>query len=307
MTFLDYLSLMRRNAAAALLITLLITGTTLCLVLYKNRSPYVSTIFVSIGNAQNGNQAESSSYDRVQAADHFTETVQGWFKNPEFQKRIRIEGSSETSVRKQEKQNLVLSFTSENAEAAKKMNENTKSELQREIDTFNSVTNNEFKIAIYSENIEKKQLPVMLFLIISVIGGAILSSFAIYGYEYLFRFISSPSQAEAVTQKTAIEILPGVKTQKEKLQFLAGYLYRREMKRIQLIGARIETAPIAKSIQALVVEKTVHSVLFPQESGKIAPQNHHIVVCALGRTTENDIRRLRTLLSDTFDLLIVEA
>lgn len=307
MTFLDYLNLMRRNAVTALLITLLVAGTTLGLVLYKNRSPFVSTVFVSIGNAQKGMQSENSAFDNVQAADHFTETVQGWFKNPVFQKRIRIEGSSETSVRKQEKQNLVLSFTSENPEVARKMNETTRSELQREIDSYNAATKNEFVIAIFASNVEEKPLPLMLFLIVSLFGGAVLSSFAIYGYEYLFQFISSPSQTETVTRKTAIDQLPSMNTRKEKLQFLAGYLNNGEMKRIQLIGAGVETAPLAKAIEGLIKEKTVHSMRFPQESGEISRQNHHIVICSLGKTKVNDIHRLRTLLSDAFDLVIVEA
>ncbi len=307
MTFLDYLNLIRRNTLSVLLITLLTIGTTAGLVLYKNRSPFQSTIFVSIGNVQRSLQGNDSSFENVQAADHFSEAVQGWFKNPEFQKRIRIDGSSEISARKQEKQNLLLSYTSENDDLAKKTGEKAREELQKEIETYNANTASEFKTAIYSLNVEEKPLSLPLFLIIGLFGGAILSSFAVYGYEYLFQKISSASQAEILAEKNMTEAIPSMKTGEQKLRFLATHLDRIESKNIQIIGAGVKTDVLGENLEKILKGKTVNNVNFPQESELISENDPHLVVCALGKTTTGDIRKLRSLLSNTFDLLIVEA
>jgi hypothetical protein len=307
MNLIDYINLLRRNVLNVLLITMLVTMATIGLVMLKNRTPYQTTIFVSIGSIQKNTQGETPVYDNVQAADHFSETVQGWFKNPEFGNRINLKGSTEVSARKQEKQNLLITFSSENNELAKKMDITIKKELENEIETYNTKTNSLFQIAIYTVNTEEKPLSIALFLIISLIGGIVLSSFAIYGYEYLFQKISSPAQARELLQKQPIDQLHNLRIKGDQLNFLRAYLSKTENKTIQIIETGVKTKKLAELLMKNKNNKTIECINFPLESEKISEKAHTVVVCTLGKTTTEDILKLQRLIKNDFDFVIVEA
>lgn len=303
MTFLDYLKLIRRHWIPAFLLTLIVTVSTLVLVQWKNNRPYETTVFLSIGSIEKANTANPADiYENVQAADNFSETVQGWFKNPDFSNGIRLVGSSEMSARKQEKQNLVITFSSESDEQAFEMNNLLHSGLQKEIETYNAATGGKFIMAIYDVDTEQKNLSLLLFLLIGILGGAVSASFALYGYEYLFQKISSAAQASEILQKQPIERLSSLES--KQLNFLSAYL-RKIDKNIQLIGAGADISKLAAALKHH--HGKVEGINFPDQSQEIKTHDHHVIVCILGRTSQEDLRKLRTLLSAEFDLLIVEA
>lgn len=307
MNFLDYISLLKRHFRSAAVLTALVIAGTMFLVGYKNTAPYETTVFVSIGNNQDMAPDQESAYENVQAADHFSETVQGWFKNPKFQERVSMRSSSEMSARKQEKQNLVVTFSSEQEEEGRLGSEKLKGELEKEITDYNSKTNSDFQIAVYTFDTRNKPLSVPLFLLISFIGGAMMASFALYGYEYLFEKVSTAAQASAILQKQPVERLPSLRSKKKNLAFLAAHLRREEGKNIQIIGAGADVREFAKSLEHLGHEKSLQAVNFPEESGEISLHHHQLVVCVLGRSSIADLQKLQTLLSASFDLLIAEA
>lgn len=291
----------------ALALSVLVVAATMSLVLWKNTAPYETTIFISIGNNQNSALDQESAYENVQAAEHFSETVQGWFKNPKFQERIKMNSSSEMNARKQEKQNLVVTFSSERAEEGQLGSEKLKNELEKEISGYNSGTNSDFQIAVYTFDTKHKPLSFALFLIISIIGGLVLASFALYGYEYLFEKVTTSAQAAEILERQPVDKLPSLSPKKKDVGFLSAHLSRREGKNIQIVGAGVDAGKLTKSLDRLGHGKSLHTVIFPEESDKIAHDGLQLVVCVLGKTSLDDLRKLKTLVSASFDLLIVEA
>ncbi len=308
MTILDYLGLTRRHWLAGVLLTGLVTICTVVLVQWKNNRPFETTVFLTIGTVQQANSANSTSIDEiVQAADQFSETVQGWFKNPDFQKGIRLIGSSEINVRKQEKQNLLITFSNKSGEQAQEMNNLLQSDLQKEIEKYNAATGSKFILAIYEVDYEQKTLPLLFFLLVGLLGGLAIAPFALYGYEYLFQKVSSSSQASDIFKKQPLEKLSNIKNVKpHELDFLSAYL-NKIGKDIQFIGAGSEINSEIDTLMAALKHNKVEGLKFPKESGKIKTQAHHVIVCLLGKTSTDDLQKIQVLLPSTFDLLIVEA
>ena len=104
-----------------------------------------------------------------------------------------------------------------------------------------------------------------------------------------------------------MERLPGFDNQHQKLQFFSAYLSKTEGKNIQYISTESQVHKLTKSMENLVPNKTLSSVHFPDESLKISAHDHHVIVCALGKTSIEDLRKIETLISPSFDLIIVEA
>jgi hypothetical protein len=307
MSFLEYLGLLRRHAVSALALAVLVVAATMSLVAWKNTAPYETTVFISIGNNQNEALDQESAYENVQAADHFSETVQGWFKNPKFQERIKMRSSSEMNARKQEKQNLVVTFSSEQAEEGQLGSEKLRNELEMEINAYNSGTNSDFQIAVYTFDTKHKPLSFPLFLIISIIGGVMLASFALYGFEYLFEKVTAPAQAAEILGREPLDKLLSLSPKKKDVGFLSAHLGRQEGKNIQIVGAGVDAGKLTRSLERLGHGKSLHTVMFPEESDKIARDGRQLVVCVLGKTSLDDLSKLKTLVSASFDLLIVEA
>lgn len=302
MNFLDYIYLIRRNLVSVALITLLVMGVTMTLVKMKNNNAFQSTAFITVGNSLK-TFGTLSPYENVQAADHFSETVQGWFKNPDFQQRIQKTAKTDISARKQEKQNVVISFSADSEETSKKINEDIKSELEKEIDSYNLKTGSTFQLAAYSLNIEEKPLSYLIFMIVSLLGGITLSSFAVYFLEYFTRKTSSISQIQAVTGKPPIDIIHGLN--KNDLTFIRAIVKKNEKKNVQFITMSGGSKKAHDLFQQKIGGNNVHIVNFPEHAEKISENAHHVVVCELGRTTTDDLGKIMALLNPTFDIIIV--
>ncbi len=311
MTFIDYLAMIRRRWLPGFIITALVALSSVILVQWKNTKPFSSTVFVSIGTVQEPNLQNNPTniFENVQASDQFSQTVQGWFKNPQFLDQLSQKTGiiSDISASNQQKQNVVVTFDAATQDQANMLSQTVKDELNNEIQTYDNKTGTKFQAAILEANIQKKPLSLILFLLVGILGGLIVASFALYGYEYFLRKISSPELASEILRKKPVERLPGFDNQHQKLQFFSAYLSKTEGKNIQYISTESQVHKLTKSMENLVPNKTLSSVHFPDESLKISAHDHHVIVCALGKTSIEDLRKIETLISPSFDLIIVEA
>ncbi|HLG26116.1 MAG TPA: hypothetical protein VI588_05055, partial [Candidatus Gracilibacteria bacterium] len=126
MTIRSHLSLYRRHWIIIVLLTLITGGASYYYGLQKATRPYETTLFISLGVAQTEtNFNPDSPYDYGQAADNFTETVQGWFKNPGLLNEINesVGEDIDISARRQEKQNLVITFDAPSEKKAQEISD----------------------------------------------------------------------------------------------------------------------------------------------------------------------------------------
>ena len=181
-----HIQILKKHIIAIVLITLLAgAGATLYKTI-KNPGNFNTTIFLSIGIKQT---LASGSYDDVQAADQFTETIQGWMKNPALIERIENQTKNNIgfSRHKQEKQNLVITFTAETNADANKIATILLKELNNEIETYNRAINGQFTIATSGISINEDDNKIYLYGALGIIIGLVLSIGLAYLHESIFR------------------------------------------------------------------------------------------------------------------------
>lgn len=98
---------------------------------------YERLVFVSIG-FQQPNDLTTTAEVWTEANDYITESIQGWLIDPGFKNGIPYDFS--LSVRKQEKQNLLLSVSAADPDTAQKAATAVLENLQKAITEYNTAT-----------------------------------------------------------------------------------------------------------------------------------------------------------------------
>jgi len=142
-----------------------------------NKASFNNTIFINLGAKQaSGIDRTASPYETVQAADQFSESVQGWFKNPALIAQIRTRAQYEVdfSVRKQEKQNLVITYKTPTAEEGEKVAQVTEEFIRNEVGVFNRETGSDFRIPIFDLFTKEGTIHPGVFAVMGLLLGLML-------------------------------------------------------------------------------------------------------------------------------------
>ena len=271
----SHFKLYQRNWLPILFITLVVAAAFAQATISRSTATHAGTTFVSIGTK---NATDSTSFDDFQAADQFTESIQGWFRNPDLLTKIAAnldQSKVSISARKQEKQNLVLTYIAESEQAANAIGDQTIATLSQAIQNYNA---NTFPIALsrsYSDTIPDRST---LFIGLGLIVGLIAAIGLTYLYEFLFGFASLPGQVTQILQKDTTTKLVGELTYKH---------------------------PTAIYISAKPKKAPKNSFSFPNETREILRAKKEIVVIAqLGKAKIEDIKNLKPLLPPEYVLVI---
>lgn len=137
----------------------------------KNTAPqYQEIVFLSIGLEQ---PTQSDAVELwTQANDQMTETIQGWLVDPGFQKMIP--GDFSLSVRKQEKQNLLITMTSATQENAKTATTALIQNLHTAITEYNTATKGTVAITHLTQSENTVTPSLKLNIAVGVVGTLIL-------------------------------------------------------------------------------------------------------------------------------------
>jgi capsular polysaccharide biosynthesis protein len=199
MNLRSFIFLIRKFWKQFIVLTVISALTFTLSVYFYQQSAFNVTVFINIGakSFSTENKIESNLYDTVQAADQFTETIQGWFKNPAFINRIDFATQTETSfsVRKQEKQNLIVTFRTPTEELAKKVSQSIQENLRMELGNYNRQTSSNFELGLYDTHIKKDRFNPILFPLLGLLLGVMLAMGLIWFYEYLFNPAHNKHQA----------------------------------------------------------------------------------------------------------------
>ena len=174
MNILSSLKLYRKNWIGILFITIVSTTAAISVAATRDPSTHEATLFLSIATKQNS--TISTTFDDVQAADRFTETVQGWFKNPDLIKRIeQATGQpAHLSARKQEKQNLIVTLPAIGEEQATALANVTIEELRNDINKYNAETQSQYTLALTSVTVQEQETKLLIFGIVGFAFGLAL-------------------------------------------------------------------------------------------------------------------------------------
>ncbi len=309
MTFHSYLGLAKRRWQIVLGMAVLVAILTYSFALNKNKNLYKTTVFLSIGVNESAakENPNSSIYENVQAADQFSETVQGWFKNPDFLQRIEKKSASGSNIsaRKQEKQNLLVSYNTVTRQQAEKISGAIKNELIDELNTYNQKTNTAFQLAIYTPSINEESANIPLFLLLGILAGLALGIGICYCYEYFFQFASWPEQINDIFQKNYLEKFPSLFCKKEKLHFLLAHLKKLNA-HITVAGANMNPAHLVRELAIHLPANRVQSNILPADAEKLLNAEYLLLVCQLGKTRLEDLKKLQSFLPKQFDFIVIE-
>lgn len=178
----NYIGFLFRNWKSILIVTILVAISAGVFGVIKNKTVYQATVFINIGAKQNNQN--TSLLEAVQAADQFTETIQGWFKDPSFLSKISNDPTG-ISARKQEKQNLIVEYEKNTREEATNLSSEIKHALQEQLENYNAQTQNGFTLGVFSTTVTTKNYPIGLVILLGIIGGFVAGQVLFYVFEYL--------------------------------------------------------------------------------------------------------------------------
>lgn len=152
-----------------------------------NLSPFQNTVFFSIAAQSKTNNA-TSAYENLQAADQFTESVQGWFRDPGFLEKINSISKQNYSLnaRKQEKNNLLITFSTPTEEQGIVHGNTISQTLQSEIQIYNQNSDTNFNLALQNQYHSEQPANLIFYLLIGLFSGLFFPIILIWLYfEYL--------------------------------------------------------------------------------------------------------------------------
>jgi hypothetical protein len=155
-----------------------------------NRNSVSATIFINIGAIQDNAFGNTENpYDALQAADQFTESVMGWFKNPQLLETIRTQSGEQVdfSVRKQEKQNLLITYKTTSLESAKGIADVTRNNLEKTITVYNGRNSSNFTMPSFDTSLKESHLPLVLFALFGLVAGCFIGYFLALFWDILIK------------------------------------------------------------------------------------------------------------------------
>ncbi len=308
MTIKQLIALIRRKLLPIIIITLisLLIGFSTYFFTSRN-STYTGTVFINIGS-EIEKMTLSQVTDSVQAADQFTETAQGWFRNSSLIDRINaISGYKSTfTVKKQEKQNLSVIFRAQSAASANIIGVAVVQELNREIEKYNYSNNSGFNISLNSVTSSRQSgLLIYLIMLLSALSGALIGVISIYLYEKSTGVAMNSEEIEKIMNKQALDKLNNVN--KDSFSFIGAVMNKITHRKSIFIGVDVEAKDVLFFKEK---EKNGENeyVVFPKDTLKILDSFNQrcFVVCQIGKSELENIRRLKQILPADFSLLICE-
>ncbi len=302
-----------RNSLQIIVVSLLVALLSgLFFFLFRSGNNINATVFVNIGAKKTAASGDNSTaLDLVQASDQFTETIQGWFKNPEFTGKIGASLNIEPSIsaRRQEKQNLLLTFGAGDEATAKRLTQNVQEMLLAEIGNYNRNTGAGFQVALFSVDYKpSSSLIIYLVVLLGFILGAGMGMGICYIFELATGKIIYDFQAEQILAKKALEILPARLRKKEPLYFLTAIIDKSHGRNYHLIGIGHFPSLLQEKLSELVPGKKFTAYQFPAQTREILEQAgaESFIVCRLGKSAGADLQKIKAVMPDTFGLIIQE-
>ena len=294
--FKEYYLFGKRNLHIILSLILVITIASVFFYQKSNSgTTYTSNIFINIG-AQGtpliGQQTQvfsTDSFQAIQAADNFAESVQGWFKDYDFTDQINKKAGIGVGInaKKQEKQNITLSFQVPTTEKATEVSNIIKQQLADQIKQYNQINHSSYQLTFFSANISenKSQLPLMaaVFFLVSVFIAII----AAYIIEKIRGVVSFTNELKPVYQDN-LYYQKASKVKLSDINFIDTICHRTpHHKPLFVLVNPKNTGLFEKMNQQLLIQ-------IPEDWGKLKTVENSVIIAfiTLGKTSMENLNNL---------------
>ena len=198
----DFLSFIYRRFLPIVLVIVIGAVCALGYTLKYDKGAHGALIFLTLGmEVEEGTPADSYvTNESHNVIDQFTETVQGWLFNPALLGRVNELAGNEVglSVRKQEKQNLLVTVSVEPGVDSEAASQVVLMVLEEEIEAYNAATNAGFVLALSSISALDEEPQHVLNVVIGMLLAAIFMIVGLLLWEYIERRVSFAFQVENI-------------------------------------------------------------------------------------------------------------
>lgn len=263
-------------------------------------------IFVTLGmEVDSGTPADFYvTNESANVVDQFTETVQGWLYNPSLLERMSAEAGMPLSigVRKQEKQNLLVTVSFPSFADSAMIPGAVLSVLNREIVTYNSMTHTSFVLALNSVTLSD---PSSSRMVNSVVGGGLALFFAfllVLLMEYATYRVSFSYHVEKLVGQAPAFELPSCFGVKCLLRMLESYQYRFPS---ETVWVDLGKTRMQHKAGWLLGEAEITLIPYPEALEALSTGTLFLAVIQLGKTPESEIRELKALANGPFQYILI--
>ncbi len=296
MTILEFLKLLYRNIFVILITILICLGAGLAASNALSSKGFENTLFLSIG-VQDKYQS-SDAYENLQAADQITESIQGWFKDPSFQKEINEYSGLGYALKakKQEKNNIVVGYSSGDANKSLLYKESILEILGERISSYNQLSDLQINLASAKLNVSQKPDSLPLYLILSSLIGLILGMLIAWIYEITFNRLTSLNEFSQISGVEAPFCYESVKKLKSRHQFLIKYLSGKyHDNKIQLLDLTRGNKTGLEFLSKHGQFSDIKSFKIPQEIEQVNISHPSVIICELGYTDKTLLKNITLL------------
>lgn len=306
MTTIDLLRLVKRNFLFITLAALVGLMAGFGVIKINPTLSLENSLFYSFSvNAKNSTQ--NNNYENLQSADQITESIQGWIKDPAFQENVTNESNLKLQIKgkKQEKNNLIISFDSKNTAEADLYQKAIDHELRNRLSAYNHVSS--FDITIGSQSFHTKNKLDLSF--IFIFGGLIIGKFlgiwAAYLHEQYRNKLTNEKQVSELINHQVLFYFSSLHQFKKHHSVLAAYLDRKYyQQKIQLINLTKKTKVGLETLSSMTGEVEIKSYEFPKQIKEIKPDHPAIILVQLGETSVTRLKELNLFNLENHEVIL---
>ena len=302
----EFLSFVRRHFLSLFLVGVLFFGVGMGLTRQASVEEG-ATVFLTIGAVltEGVSMGTLGASQNENVVDQFTQTVQGWVSNPGLVQQVaaQLDRPFDLSVRKQEKQNLIvtLEMNEDNpGEATPELGATVFLEvLNRELMAYNERTNSQFVVAISSVSYFKNSPHFALNGVIALFLGLVVGLVTLALREYVKRTLTFEFQA--------VSVLGGAPLVRLKSGF--GYVDLEGF--VRLYASRhdivlLEAGDTGMSAhRAYLKEARLDLLTYPAGLSHLNASEMVVAVVRLGVSSEDDVRALSSLYGKALPYLLI--
>lgn len=307
MTIFEYLKLAIRHKYLILvvLIAALITGS---LIANNNQKLNVNNTVFYIFGIQDPNQ-QTNSYENLQAADQITESIQGWFKDPSFLSEINRQSNLSFAIKskKQEKNNLVLTYNSDNNSNGDIFSQTISRVLQQRINNYNANSDLQIKISSQLPHSSEKASDLGLYLLISLIAGLLTGYLSAYFYEYFTGKVKSKTEIKHIMKRRPVFTFTNHKQLKTKYHFLVKFLQNNFVQeKLQILDLTSKSKIGLEVISKHTNFQEVKSFDIPVDLSGVNLDVPTLILVELGHSKQNNLKQLVALKFTHLELILLD-
>lgn len=308
MNFNDYLKLASRNIYLIIIVTIICATGGFLFTQSLNTNPYGATLFLSFGIEDKATKT-TSSYENLQAADQITESIQGWFKDPSFINEINLNSPLNPNIqaKKQEKNNLLISFSSPDQDSAKLISNRILAVLTSRLTQYSTQSDLKITIATNSLDIALQSSKNKIFILISIIIGLIVGFLGALFWENILQVIKSDQHFESIFTKKLLASFTNDKEFKKNHFFLSKYLSEKYRKQpLQIIDLTHKNKFGLETISKHSEIGEIKSLKLPVDFPKINTHTPTLLILEIGYTKIKLIKELNNFQFSNLNIISIQ-